>query len=367
MPRDYYRTIQDLEDAFYGRGARDIMKADAPVLTTTTGVYNAIYGAKSWLNMNLEANMFGVLRKEPWNQSGWRVIRTRGSATVTGGVSENATLPDTIKPTWQEIATKPKTVAHAFNTSEVQQFLGGVDDSLGDTMEALREYMAKEHAEHINKMLLQNVTTLAGDNEESVDRVISSNNEVTNCGDVDAGDSDIYSIDRDAAASWADAYVNENANVDRDLTLALVDSLFQNVWTNGGDPKFLFTGYDTNMRLEQLLQAQQRFVEQASITPSVNGVQGIEGVAAGFIVATYNKRPIIPSKNTVQDTISRLYAIDSDYLTLRVAKPTQYFESGIESGDPFGINYLGQEGLYRTLSELICYFFGAQGKLRDLQ
>lgn len=367
MPRNYYRTIQDMEDAFYGRGARDIMKADAPVISTTTGVYNAIYGAKCWLQLNLEANMFGVLKKEPWNQSGWRAITARASSTTTGGRAENATLPDTSKPTWAELATKPKTVAHAFNVSEVQQFLGGVDDSLGDTMEAVREYWAKEHAEHINKMLLTNVTTLAGNNVDSVDRCLSSYAEVTNCADVNANDSDIYSQDRDAAASWTDAYVNHASNVDRNLNLSHIDALFSNVWTNGGDPKFLFTGYDTVMRIEQLLQAQQRFVENASITPSVNGVQGIEGVAGGFIVATYNKRPIIPSKNMPQDTISRIYAIDSDYLALRVAKPTMYFESGIESGDPFGINYLGQEGLYRSMMEVICYFFKAQGKLRDLQ
>lgn len=342
------------------------MKADAPVISTTTGVYNAVYGAKSWLNMNLEANMFGVLRKEPWNQSGWRTITARASSTVTGGVAEDSTLPDTIKPTWAEISTKPKTVAHAFNVSEIQQFLGTVDDSLGDTMEATREYMAKEHAEHINKMLLTDNDTLAGNNIESNDRIIGSYSEINGVGQT-AGDLDIYGLDRDAAASWADAYVGHASGTDRNLSLALIDAVFQNVWTNGGDPKFLFTGYDTMMRIEQLLQAQQRFVDSAQIMPSVNGIQGIEGVAGGFIVATYIKRPIIESKNMPQDTISRIYAIDSDYLTLRVAKPTQYYESGIESGDPFGINYLGQEGLYKTLGEPICYFFGAQGKLRDLR
>jgi len=49
------------------------------------------------------------------------------------------------------------------------------------------------------------------------------------------------------------------------------------------------------------------------------------------------------------------------------AIPTQYFESGIETGDPFAINRLGQEGLYRTMGEVWTTFFGAQGSVRDLK
>jgi len=362
MPRNYYRTIEDLEDAFYGRGAREVMKADAPVLSSTTAVYNAVYGAKCWSQMNLEANAFGVLKKSPWNMSGWRVITARANATVIGGVAENAQLPDTLKPTFAQVSTKPKTVVHGFNVSEVQQYLGKVDDSLGDTMEAMREYMAKEHAEHMNKMLLGDVDVVAGNNIESIDRVVSANNEVAR---VTANDCDIYGLDRDAGASWTDAYVDTAAS-SRALTLAMVDALFQNVWVNGGDPKLLFTGYDTDVRISALLQAQQRFVENQVVKGSVNGMQTLEGINAGFIVNSYLKRPIIVSKDTKQDTISRLYALDTDFLELRVAKPTRYYESGIESGDPFGINYLGQEGLYNTMAELICYFFKAQGKVRDL-
>jgi hypothetical protein len=62
-----------------------------------------------------------------------------------------------------------------------------------------------------------------------------------------------------------------------------------------------------------------------------------------------------------------MFFLDTDYLEMRIAKPTQYFESGILSGDPFGINRLGQEGLYRTMGEATCQWFGVQGKIRDLQ
>ena len=86
-------------------------------------------------------------------------------------------------------------------------------------------------------------------------------------------------------------------------------------------------------------------------------------------MATYNGVPIIPSKDVATDgasTISRAYYLDTDYLWFQTAIPTQYFESGIETGDPFAINRLGQEGLYRTMGELVVSFFGAQGSIRDL-
>jgi hypothetical protein len=102
-------------------------------------------------------------------------------------------------------------------------------------------------------------------------------------------------------------------------------------------------------------------------------VKGVPGIEAGFIVATYNGVPIIPTKDMPDDTatsagsLSRIYYLDTDYLWFQTAIPTQYFESGIETGDPFAINRLGQEGLYRTMGELWCSFFGASGSIRNLQ
>lgn len=378
MVRHYVRTIKDLEDQFYGGLYNQpfMQKTDAPVISTTTGVYNAVYGAKCWVNLNLEANAFGVVPKVPWDRSGWRLITARASSTATGGVAENAALPETIKPTFAEVSTKPKTIAHNFDTSEVMQFLGTVDDSLEDVMAVLREYMAKEHGEHINKMLLADASAEAAGagadytgtaNIDSLDRVVSSDSEEDAFGGTYNTWFDIYGRDRDAAEAGSDAYVSHASGTDRSLSLALIDSMFQNVWQNGGKPKVVMTGYDTLMATQQLLQSQQRFMDSKRITPGVDGIQGVEGIQAGFIVATYNNVPILPSKDMMQDTLSRMFFLDTDYMYLKVAKPTQYFESGILSGDPFGINRLGQEGMYRTMGEIICSFFGAQGKLRDLE
>ena len=82
------QTIQELEQYFYGVGADNILKVDAPVLTTTTGVFNAVFGKFIWDQFNQEANVFGVLPKVVWRKSGWRLATARAGSTADGGVSE---------------------------------------------------------------------------------------------------------------------------------------------------------------------------------------------------------------------------------------------------------------------------------------
>ena len=391
MARSYLRTVNDMERYYYGAGTSmgnsysgsELLKADAPLLSTTAGTYQAIYGRKVWSQLNQEFNAFSILPKKPWDRSGWRVVTAKPSKTVGGGIAENGTLPDTTKPDFLHVAAKPKTVAHSFDMSETAIFLNDKDDGLGDIRSVLKEEMGKHHAEHINDMLLQDCATPAGNDIESLDRVTvgsvtgsgTAANTMTFSGTAETAANygaetapDIYSIDRSANA-WSEAEVNTSGadNVTRTLSLDHLDDLFQKIWTRGGNPKVMLTGYDTLMRIQQLLQSQQRFMEEKRIVPTYNGVKGVPGVEAGFIVATYNGVPIIPTKECNADAISRIYMFDTDYLYFSTAKPTQYFESGIETGDPFAINRLGQEGLYRTMGEVWTTFFGGQGSIRDLK
>ena len=391
MARNYTRTVQDMERYYYGAGTNmgfgysgsELLKADAPMLSTTAGTYQAIYGRKVWSQLNQEFNAFSILPKKPWDRSGWRVVTAKPSTAVGGGIAENGTLPDTTKPTFQNVAAKPKTIAHSFDMSEVAIFLNDKDDGLGDIRSVLKEEMGKHHAEHINQMLTQDSETPAGNDIESLDRVTGNDGGSTggltsmetggsagtdHCG---ANDLDIYSIDR-SANSWSNAEVDcgsdRAAGNRRVLSLDHLDTIFQKIWIRGGNPKCILTGYDTLMRIQQLLQSQQRFMEEKRVVPTYNGVKGVPGVEAGFIVATYNGVPIIPSKDVQAEPsgISRIYCLDTDYLYYSTAKPTQYFESGIETGDPFAVNRLGQEGLYRTMGEVWTTFFGGQGSIRDL-
>ena len=381
MARNYVRTIQDMERYYYGGTATtgytyssgDILKADAPLLSTTAGTYQAIYGRKVWSQLNQEFNAFSILPKKPWERSGWRIITSKPSFNVGGGLAENATLPHTTKPDFLHVAAKPKTIGHSFDLSEVSMFLSDKDDGLGDVRQVLKEEMGKHHADHINRMLLEDVETPAGNDLESLDRLTTDPDKMTTgTGHVSATtDHDLYSITRDGSADFhsAEVDVSDAADTNRNLSLNQLDGLFQQIWKRGGNPKVMLTGYDTLMRVQQLLQSQQRFMESKRVTPTYNGVKGVPGIEAGFMVATYNGVPLIPSKDVVTDTsgISRIYYFDTDYLWFQTAIPTQYFESGIETGDPFAINRLGQEGLYRTMGEVWDSFFGAGGSIRDLK
>ena len=382
MARNYVRTIQDMERYYYGGTALtgytyssgDILKADAPLMSTTAGTYQAIYGRKVWSQLNQEFNAFSILPKKPWERSGWRIITAKPSFDVGGGLAENATLPETTKPDFLHVAAKPKTIGHSFDLSEVSMFLSDKDDGLGDVRQVLKEEMGKHHADHINRMLLVDVDTPSGNDLESLDRLTTDPDKmIVATGHVsNMTDHDLYSITRDGSSDFHSAEVDVDETqtaVNRNLSLNQLDGLFQQIWVRGGNPKVMLTGYDTLMRVQQLLQSQQRFMESKRVTPTYNGVKGVPGLEAGFIVATYNGVPLIPSKDVVTDTsgISRIYYFDTDYLWFQTAIPTQYFESGIETGDPFAINRLGQEGLYRTMGEVWDSFFGAGGSIRDLK
>lgn len=391
------RTIEDMEKIYYSRAGMELLraedmlapfvtKADAPVTTGVTGVYNAVFGVQAWVQLNMEANTFGVLPKVPWGRSGWRVITARSASLPTGGIAEAGALPESTKPTFAQVSTKPKTVVQVFEVSEVQEFLATeADDDAYAAMTDLRTYMATEHKENINTMLNTQNGALASNNFESIDRIVASNSELSNCKENDqttnyaANDLDIYGLDRDAGASWADAYVNHNSSVNRSLTDSIIQTVIQNVLANGGNPTFWQTGYDTWAVINQLYDPSVRYnvLGQATVQPSVNGIKTVEGYGFGVKTATLFGYPVILSKNTVQDAggISRLYLLDISNpegfdlprLCIKIAKPTQYFEAGMSQGTPFAINKLSNKGMYRTMGELICTFFKAQGKARDLK
>jgi hypothetical protein len=387
MTQGYIRTIEDMERLYYGAGAgtnawaysgTDLLKADSPLMSSTTGTYQAIFGRKVWSQLNQEFNAFSILPKKPWEKSGWRVVTGKPADAV--GLPENGTLPESTKPTFAEVSTKPKTVASKFDLSETAMFLADKDDGLGDARAVIKMEMSKSHAESINKMLLTELGTgtggggVAGNKFESIDRATSSSfTEGTAITEVAAlSDHNMYSITRNSttANDWFDANVDAGtgAGVERPLTLNILDGMFRQVWERGGQPKVILTGYDTIEKIQQLLQPQQRFTEMKRVEPSVNGVRGVPGMEAGFVVATYNGVPIIPAKDVHAPTggISRIYMLDTDYMYFCTAKPTLYHESGIETGDPFGINRLGQVGLFHTMGELWQLFYGAHGKIRDL-
>lgn len=359
-----------------------IRKGSGEVTTGDTAFFNDIYGKKVWSFLNLEANIFAIIGKEPWTQSGWRV-QTGAAHTLpsdgtipAGGVAESDTLPTTYEPTIVELSTKPRTIIHGFNTSELAEFLSSVDDSV-DILPYLREEFGKEHTRLINGMLGRRAehrsvdSTTSDLNFESIDVIVSNKAEVD-------GNSDLTAAE---AAPWQsgtvvrtgttyDATVNENDNSTRDLTLPLIDSTFKDVIVTSGEwPNVVLTHADSLFRWEQLLEAERRYIDTARVVPTFGGVKGVApGVEAGFMVATYHGLPIIASIDTptASGEIGNIYFLNTNYLKLRMAKPTRYYETDPGVGMVY-LDDLAVEGYYETMGQLIATRFNCHGKLVDLK
>ena len=394
-------------------------------------LYNVLYGQKVWSMLNQEVNPLAMLAKRPYTSSGWRILKSRaqggsGSAFAVGagaegadaprpdkigGVGENATLGTgndipPIAPQYEKLYVSPKTVAHLFEFSELGMELAAIDDGVGDIRAIVREDMGKLHAETQSKMLVMpleryddGTATNIERNYTSLMKIVSSAAEIAAMYNVDLlatgttdgtavvadvvrlfGTSRTVTVSSNTAsgeASFLDAEVDFGAGYAagdaRVLTLTMLNDMIRRVRQNGGNPKVILTGYDTVQHIADLLQSQERFMDRKEIVPSHNGVRGVKGAEVGFRVATYYDIPIIPTKDMPQtgnasaNKLSDILLLDTDHLWLSVMKPTQYFEDGITSGNPFGVGKLGNQGMYRTMGETGCSFFKGQGKITNLK
>jgi hypothetical protein len=324
-----------------------------------------------------------------------------------GGVPENAKLGTDLvasAPSYTTLYTSPKTVAHMFEFSELALEMAKIDDGVGDLRALIREDMGKHHAETQNKMLLMpledydqtdgsavvNVTA----NYTSLMKIVASSEEIEAMEDasmIDTGASTTGGIisqlvtlygnaDRQLVGdayneSFMDAQVDFGASYGsgdaRPLTLTILNSMLRSLRENGGSPKVILTGYDTIQHLGDLLQSQERFLDRKEIIPTHGGVRGVKGAEVGFRVATYYDIPLIPCKDMPKtglgsNKLSDLLILDTDHLWLSVMKPTQYFEDGIDNGNPFGVGTLGNQAMYRTIAETGCSFFKGQGKITNI-
>ena len=172
------------------------------------------------------------------------------------------------------------------------------------------------------------------------------------------------------SGNWnAAATISDNNGTGRDLSLNLIDSCIQNIRTNGGEPKVIVLGHDQYFTLERLLNSQQRYMGQEEYQVGVGSERTFPGTRTGLVLATYQGIPILPDADTpksvnTSDTVlgSNIYVLDTDYLEIAVAQPTQY----VENRDYFAANALVVRGLLYTMGELRCKNFFVQAKVTDL-
>ena len=353
--------ISELDEVIDGF---EIRKENAPVITSTTGIRNILYGATLNSQVVTEANAFSILPKKPW-KSGYRAITAAG-LTTGGDVTETGAVPDTLKPTFAAVDVTPHRIQRSTNISETEMLLEGKDDTV--KWSDIINYTASEFKNTLNRNILADADGAATDGTiiTPLDRIIGSYSEIDT--EIGANEMDVYGLDRDAAASWTDAQVSHagvsGTETDRTLTLSLIDDVVaacEPYWDSDKN-KMILTGYDTAARIAQLERPKEVYPTDAYVEFTVEGIK-VRGKEAGIPVATFNGIPIIRSTNVVKDTISRIYILDLDHISLETLKPITY----METTDPFVQNTFGKEGVFTWVGEIWCDRFAAQGKIRGLK
>ena len=336
----------------------ELIKTD--LITTSTGVRNILYGREVFLQYSQQMTSWGMLPKTGWPSNGWGFRASTVGALASGaGIAQGAAVGTAVVPTFLEVNVSPKEVEIVTGESARLAATHAHDDTI--TFEENLEVVQSNFLEALDVDINVNTDTLAGDNFESLDRIGSSSTEATNCS-FTAADEDIYAVDRSATTSF-DANALNNSNVDRTLTITLINQLKQaqeEYWSRTPENKVYTTGYDTWRVWSELDGSKLRYTDhRARVT--INGIESSEGTEGGFELAGWNGIPIIRDANAIVDTLSRINLMDLDFLGVAVGRPMEY----VESDNPFEVGH-NKRGLLYMIAEVYGVRFKNQGHIRDL-
>jgi len=210
----------------------------------------------------------------------------------------------------------------------------------------------------------------------SIDDIVNVSDDTTNGVAGLATYNDVYDIDessgtpRDSGGFAAAASVQGNSGTSRDLSLNLLDTAIQKIRTKGGEPKLIVMGHDQYFKLERLLISQQRYMGQEEYQVGIGNEKTFPGTKTGLVLATYAGIPIMPDADATLGQAasagsalgSNVYVLDTDFLEIAIAQPTQY----IENRDYFAADALVVRGMLYTMAEFRAYRFDVQAKITDL-
>ena len=203
----------------------------------------------------------------------------------------------------------------------------------------------------------------------SIDDIISEDGAAVGGGEARTRAYDLTLNDRSSGNWNAGASVSYNSGTGRALSLNLLDTAIQKIRENGGEPKLILLGHDQYFNLERLLNSNQRYLGQEEYQVGVGSERTFPGTRTGLVLATYQGIPIIPDADVPKSVSSadavlgsNVYVLDTDYLEIAVAQPTQY----VENRDYFAANALVVRGLLYTMAEMRCNNIFVQAKIADL-
>ena len=378
-------SFEDYVNAYYGGtlgiSKRYGIKKSATELTTADADYfNVMFGASVFNQLNTRSEVFKLLDKEGWTQSGWRVMYQRHANTA--GIAEGGALGTADQPELKEMSATIKEVSTRWDTTTRAELLADADDGIKGLAAFLRKENGEAHAFYLDKQLLASVNTSdaatvaqddSNDNLESIDKMTTSTAAVAADSDIANHIEDMYLVDRGAAGytEWmqpAACIQGSTEGTAEALTVDKLDTLIRSCLENGANYQDLFflTGHDTlynlKSKLTTLSNSLGQFDVRAQAAASLNGVAGEGGLNFDTRVGYYDGIPIYVSQHVTKDTASKIYLLDRTAMELRIAAPTTY----IASENLVTTNALKKQFAFITAGELIVRRFNTSGKITDL-
>ena len=376
-------SFEEYVNAYYGgtlgiSKRYGISKADDNIDTSGLAEgLNTVFGAKVFNQLNTKSEVFKLLKKEAWTQSGFRALTARHATTA--GVAEGGAFPETDQPALKEITLTLKEVVTPWQMSSKAEILSEADDGLGNLAAFMRREQGEAHAFFLDDQLTKSVEAnsdgatgagQAGNNFESLDRVTATLAYVTDAQSPSNSqdDCDMYGIDISSNAFF-DAghthFTDDGSN--NALALDDLDTMIAALLENGANYNSLviLTGYDTYQNLKALMQGTNgafKFDLAGAAAANQNGVTGEAGFNFDSRVGAYDGIPIFLSQHVPKDGASRLYMLDMDNLALRIAAPTTY----VDNTNLAVRQVLSREYAFITAGELVAYKRNTSGSIRDL-
>jgi len=361
-------SFEEYVNAYYGgtlgiSKRYGIAKSDDNMTTANDQYFNVMFGASVFNQLNTKSEVFKLLNKAGWTQSGWRVLTQRHANTV--GKAEGDALGTT-----------------RWDTTTRAELLADADDGIKGLAAFLRKENGEAHAFFLDKQLLASVNTSDADtvaqddsnnNFESIDKMTTSTTANDNDSDIPNHIEDMYLVDRSAAGftEWmqpAACIQGGTPGTAEALDLDDLDTLIRSCLENGANYQDLFflTGHDTlyNLKKKIAIQANSlgQFDVRAQAAGSINGVAGQAGLNFDTRVGYYDGIPIFVSQHVTKDTASKIYLLDRTAMELRIAAPTTY----VANENLAVTNALKKQYAFITAGELIVYRFNTSGKITDL-
>lgn len=378
-------SFEDYVNAYYGGtlgiSKRYGIKKSATELTTADADYfNVMFGASVFNQLNTRSEVFKLLDKEGWTQSGWRVMYQRHANTT--GIAEGAALGTADQPELKEMSATIKEVSTRWDTTTRAELLADADDGIKGLAAFLRKENGEAHAFYLDKQLLASVNTSddatvaqddSNNNLESIDKMTTSTAAVAADSDIPNHIEDMYLVDRGAAGytEWmqpAACIQGSTEGTAEALTIDKLDTLIRSSLENGANYQDLFflTGHDTLYNLKSKLTVLSNSLGQFDIrqqaATALNGAASEGGLNFDTRVGYYDGIPIYVSQHVTKDTASKIYLLDKTAMSLRIAAPTTY----IASENLVTTNALKKQFAFITAGELIVKRFNTSGKITDL-